>query len=371
MRFPMKTEIPVPRLSVIFGFALFLVSLVVAVATYQFVHFWLGTAQAGAAKMVFYEVKTGVSPRSISQELEKAGVITSSRYFYWYGRLTGKNAKFKAGDYRFSTKMRPNEVMGIIMSGISFGYPLTVPEGYSMYQIAELIENFRPGAGQHFLKLCKDRKFIAELGFNPAPATLEGYLFPDTYLVGRKVPETEIIKTMVRKYRAIFTPELANRARALGMSEHQVVTLASIVEKETGARQERPLIASVFHNRLKKKMKLQSDPTVIYGIENYNGNITRKDLDTYTPYNTYRIKALPPGPISNPGKDAILAALYPAESEYLYFVSHNNGTHEFTSTYDDHRKAVVQFQIDKRAREGRSWRELQKSQTVAPAASGQ
>lgn len=341
-----------------------MISVAVATVTYQFVKFWMGPAQSGPVKMIFHEVKQGEKPRLLAEQLEQEGIVSSARFFYWYGRLTGKNAKFKAGDYRFSTKMRPSEVMAIIMSGVSYGYPLTVPEGYSMAQIAELIENFRPGAGERFLKLCSDKKFIAGLGFNPVPVSLEGYLFPDTYLIGRKVPEAEIIKTMVRKYRSVFTPELSNRAQMLGMTEHQIVTLASIVEKETGARHERPLIASVFHNRLKKKMRLQSDPTVIYGVASYNGNITRKDLERYTPYNTYKINGLPIGPIANPGKDAILAALYPAESEFLYFVSHNNGTHEFTTNYDDHRKAVVKFQLDRKMREGRSWRDLQKSQSA-------
>lgn len=356
---------------VVMSLILFVCTVTLATATYNFIGFWMSPVSAGSTKMIFYEVKPGVSPHVIARDLEALHIVSSARLFYWYGRLSGKSQKFKAGDYRFSTKMKPNEVMAIIMSGVSFGYPLIIPEGYNSVQIAELIENFRPGSGERFLRLSADRKFIApmwtslNMGTTP-PATLEGYLFPDTYLIGRKVSEEEIIKAMLRKHRSIFTSEMANRARTMGMTEHQIVTLASIVEKETGARHERPIIASVFHNRLKKKMKLQSDPTVIYGLRNFNGNITRRDLDSHTAYNTYRIKGLPPGPIANPGKDAILAALYPSTTEFLYFVSHNSGTHEFTTNYDDHRKAVVRFQIDRKAREGKSWRDLQKSQRAGP-----
>ncbi|MBI3558668.1 MAG: endolytic transglycosylase MltG, partial [Deltaproteobacteria bacterium] len=250
----------------------------------------------------------------------------------------------------------------------SFGLQLVVPEGYNLEQISEVIDELRPGSGARFHKLCVDQKFIATLGFAPAPASLEGYLFPDTYLVGRKMPEEEMIRAMVKKFKGIFTVELEDRAKAIGMTPHEVITLASIIEKETGAKEERPMISSVFHNRLKKHMRLQTDPTVIYGIKNYNGNITRKDLETPTPYNTYTIPALPPGPIASPGREAIMAALYPSETEFLFFVSHNDGTHEFTTTYEDHKKAVTKFQLDPKAREGKSWRDLKKRESASKAA---
>jgi UPF0755 protein len=340
------------------GIALFALSLAVAVFGYKLLHFWLSPAQEGPARAVFYEVKPNEGPGTIAQDLENLGIISSARLFRLYGRITGKTRRFKAGDYRFTTAMRPDEVMAIIMSGISYGMPLTVPEGYTMMQVSELMENLRPQSGARFLKLCTSRAFIAELGFNPPPATLEGYLFPDTYLVARKESEEDIIRSMIHKFRATYTSELATRAEAIGMSEHQVITLASIIEKETGAKVERPIISAVFHNRLKKKMRLQTDPTVIYGIKNFNGNLTRKDLETPTPYNTYTIRGLPPGPISNPGREAILAALYPADVEFLFFVSHNDGTHEFSKTFEDHQRAVTKFQLDPKAREGKSWRDL-------------
>ena len=324
----------------------------------------------GAAKTIFYEVKSHENPQTIARELAAAGIVTNGRFFYWYGRMSGKSRKFKAGDYRFTNRMRPDDVMAIIMSGISYGVQMIVPEGYNMAQISEVIEALRPGSGARFHNLCQNPKFIATLGLVPIPPTLEGYLFPDTYLVGRKTAEEEVIRSMVRKFRGVFTPELEDRAKVIGMNPHEVLTLASIIEKETGAKEERPMISSVFHNRLKKHMRLQTDPTVIYGIKNYNGNITRKDLETPTPYNTYTIPALPPGPIASPGREAILAALYPSETDYLFFVSHNDGTHEFTTNFGDHKKAVTKFQIDPKAREGKSWRDLRKRENAAKAAGG-
>lgn len=340
----------------------------IVVGLYQFVKFWM-EPPSQSPRAVFYEVKPGTSPGQIAHSLESLGIISNARMFYWYGRLTGKLTKFKSGDYRFLTNMKPDDVMNIIMSGISFGYPLTVPEGYTAAQIASALNKFRPGSGDKFLKLCENKSFIADMNlFENPPPRLEGFLFPDTYLVTRKEPMEELVFQMVKKYRSVFTSELEALAKARGFTELQTITLASIVEKETGAPQERPLVASVFHNRLRKHMRLQSDPTVVYGIKDYDGNITKKDLTTYHPYNTYVIPALPIGPISNPGKDAIIATLKPAQSNYLYFVSHNDGTHEFTENYEDHKKAVAKFQIDPKAREGHSWRDLRNTLSHPTAA---
>ncbi len=175
--------------------------------------------------------------------------------------------------------------------------------------------------------------------------TFEGYLFPDTYHFPGDVQAEKIIQAMVKRFHAVFTPEWRTRAETLGFTVHQAVILASIVEKETGDPSERPVISSVFHNRLKRNMRLESDPTVIYGIKNFNGNITRKDLKRKTPYNTYRIKGLPAGPISNPGKESIRAVLYPANTRFLYFVSKKNGTHAFSTNLADHNRAVRQYQL--------------------------
>jgi UPF0755 protein len=175
--------------------------------------------------------------------------------------------------------------------------------------------------------------------------SLEGYLFPDTYYFPRNTPIDRIIQTMLDRFNTVFTPAWADRARGIGLSRHQVVTLASIIEKETGAAGERPLIASVFHNRLARGMRLQSDPTVIYGIEDFDGNLTRAHLETPTPYNTYQVAGLPPGPIASPGRAALEAALFPEETDYLYFVARGDGTHQFSTRLDEHNEAVRRYQL--------------------------
>jgi UPF0755 protein len=180
------------------------------------------------------------------------------------------------------------------------------------------------------------------LGVNAT--TLEGYLYPDTYNFPRFTKPEEILRTMVARFHQFFTPEVKAQAAALNMTEHEVVTLASIIEKETGQEDERPLIAAVFQNRLKKKYPLQSDPTVIYDIPNFDGNLTRAQLTTSTPFNTYMHPGLPPGPIANPGIKSILAALHPAPVSYLYFVSKNDGSHQFSSTLTEHNQAVHHYQ---------------------------
>ncbi|MGE4231739.1 MAG: endolytic transglycosylase MltG [Bacteriovoracia bacterium] len=326
---------------------------------------WLTPPKGGEVKYVFYEVQRNQTVKAIAQDLEGLGVVSNPLLFYWYGRITGRNGRIKSADYRLSNQMSPQEVFDILTSGISYGFPVPVPEGFNLEQIGQILEKIRPHSGRKFIHLCKDKHFIAkvaeEMNFNEVPFSLEGYLFPETYSMTRKTTEEELIRNMVRKYRQVFTKALVQKANQMGFTEHQMVTLASIIEKETGAPQERPLISSVFHNRLKKKMRLQSDPTIIYGMENYNGNIRKKDILRKSPWNTYVIPALPIGPISNPGKESLLAALNPAESDYLYFVSHNDGTHEFTTNLKDHDKAVARYQLNKSSKEGRSWKELSKA----------
>ncbi|MBI2604546.1 MAG: endolytic transglycosylase MltG [Deltaproteobacteria bacterium] len=346
---------------IIAGTLLLVISAAVVAVTYKLVHFWMRPASSLPSRAVFYEVRKNESPQAIARDLERSGIVSNASLFYWYGRFTGKNQKIRAGDYRFTTAMRPDEVLTVLMSGISYGIPFTVPEGYNLDQIVSIIESIRPGSGTRFERLCRDPAFISSVGISAPNKNLEGYLFPETYLIGRRMPEEEIIRQMVRRTLSLFTPELMERARQLGFNAHQIVTLASIIEKETGAPEERAMISSVFHNRLRRKMKLQSDPTAIYGKKDFDGNLRKADLRAASPYNTYVIPGLPIGPIANPGKDAILAALYPNPTPYLYFVSHNDGTHEFTSTYEEHMKAVSKFQLDRRAREGKSWRDLRKA----------
>jgi UPF0755 protein len=325
-------------------------------------------AGPGDGQPVVIEVTRGQSPREVARILAEKQIIADAEDFRRLGRLTGSWGKLKAGEYQVSSRMSPLQIFEVLQSGISVGQPLTVREGENSYEIAKKLEQLRPGSGAEFLRLVKDPVLIAAL--DPGAHSLEGYLFPDTYSISRNMPVAEIVRVMTKHFENIWEPTWTERARVLGLSRHQVMTLASIIEKETGAAHERPLISSVIHNRLKKRMRLQMDSTTIYGMwTRYDGNIRRSDLLTPSPYNTYTVAALPVGPIGNPGKESIQAALFPAETTYLYFVSHNDGTQEFTSTLAEHNAAVRKYQIDPAARKGKSWRDLTKRPTSATSSS--
>jgi UPF0755 protein len=254
--------------------------------------------------------------------------------------------------------MTPLQIFSTLTSGVSVAHPVTIREGENMYEIATDLEHKGLAVKEDFLALCRNRNFIRTLGVGDI-ASLEGYLYPDTYHFNKTLTAQEMVVQMVKHANRIWTQKDELAAKALGMTRHQIVTLASIIEKETGAPQERPMISSVFHNRLKKRMRLQSDPTTIYGMwDHYSGNIHKSDLLAANPFNTYYVSGLPQGPISNPGRASIDAALNPVKSDYLFFVSHNDGTHEFTRSLQDHLRAVRKFQVNPKAREGRSWREL-------------
>jgi len=289
-------------------------------------------------------IQHGSSAVAVLAKLEREGVITSSRMFYYFGRINGKLGEIKYGEYEFTTSMKPHEVLNKLITGDVKKYKVTIPEGYNIYQVADTVSYVLTGINKDdFIRRAKSKEFAKSLGLD-APM-LEGYLFPDTYYFTKDTHLDAIITKMVNNHKRFFSERQTERAKALGMTLHEVITLASIIEKETSKVDEMPIISAVFHNRLAKGMRLQTDPTVIYGIEDFNGNLTRKDLETTTPYNTYRIKGLPPTPIANPGLQAIKAAMFPAEVPYLYFVSKNNGTHFFSTDFKEHRNAVNKYQI--------------------------
>jgi len=288
-------------------------------------------------------VAPGESFGMLSARLEKAGVITSDIRFKILARLSGDDKRLRAGEYALSTVMTPMEIIDILASGKVLLHRLTIPEGYTIDQVAAEVEKAGLASAEEFSRLARDASLVSELQLDGP--SLEGYLFPDTYYFPREVSARGIIATMVNAYQSLVTDEWRNRARVLDLSMHDIVTLASIIEKETGDPSERPIIASVFHNRLKKRMRLESDPTVIYGIESFDGNITRRHLSSATPYNTYVIRGLPPGPIANPGRAALEAALYPAQTDYLFFVSKKDGTHYFSKNITEHTEAVRKYQL--------------------------
>jgi len=290
-------------------------------------------------------IKSGQNFKSLSKILHKAGIIKEPNKFNLFALIKGYDKKVKAGEYLLSASMSPNNILQIIVGGKVRLYKLTIPEGYNLNQIASNIARAGLGKEEAFLKAANDSSLVREEGIDAE--TFEGYLFPETYYFPKSITPEMIISTMVNRFLSVFTPAFKEHAKELGLSIHQIVTLASIVEKETGDPEERPVISSVFHNRLKKNMRLESDPTVIYGIKDYDGNIKKRHLEALTPYNTYKIKGLPPGPIASPGIKAIEAALFPADTDYLYFVSKKDTTHKFSTNIKDHNKAVRKYQLRK------------------------
>jgi len=291
---------------------------------------------------------------SINARLSKQQLIKSARLFHRYSQIKGVMTKFKAGHYIIRHNSNLLDVFNTLIYERSAAMLFTVPEGRNMFEIAKMLEENKITSYSDFITLARDKQFLKELGINDADS-VEGYLYPETYDFSPNLPAKAVIKTMVNQ----FKKKTADIDMTIGhLTPKQVLILASMVEKETGDKKERPMIAGVFLNRLQKKMRLQSDPTTIYGVyEKYKGNLTKKDLLAPTDYNTYTLSALPIGPICNPGIDAIKAVLRPEMHHYLYFVSMNDGTHVFSETYEQHEAAVQKWQRTVKNREGRSWRD--------------
>lgn len=344
-------------------------SLALAFTCWQVIEF-ISSDAGGENRPVIFEIAPGSTFNETTERLKQAGLIRDAFKFKIYAKVLNRTTRIRVGEYSLNQRMTPRQILRVLSEGKSVDYALTIPEGYNMFEIADMLNQKWPGRGDEFLSLATNPQFVQKLLGTPE-ASLEGYLFPETYSVTKYTKMETLIRNMYAKFESAYKAALENAPLKLSRQEH--VILASMIEKETGAPEERPMIASVFHNRLAKHMRLQSDPTIIYGIwtvtKKEKRNITRADLLAPTPYNTYTVNALPAGPIANPGIEALKAAVNPVVSENLYFVSRNDGTHVFTKTYEDHRKAVGSFQLDPKAREGKSWRDLKKKAAdKAPAA---
>jgi len=279
----------------------------------------------------------GSGIRKLASELKAGGVIRSSWHFILLTRLRGEAHHLKAGDYRFSDDMTPDVILKKVVSGDVDYRKFTLPEGYSIYQAAELLEQKGYFTKEAFLGKCRDKALLSHLGLKEA--TAEGYLYPATYNLSRGGGEEQLIEQMMEKFNKVYgSIEEVSR-----FSRHEIVTLASIIEKEAISADEKPLISSVFHNRLRIGMPLQSDPTAVYGVRAFSGKVSKEDVERHSPYNTYLNKGLPPGPIGNPGIDAVIAAMNPAKSDFLYFVARQDGTHQFSRNLADHNRAEVRY----------------------------
>ncbi len=309
-------------------------------------HYAAAPAEAdGRPEKKVVAIEKGQNFRQTTLLLQAQQLIDHPFKFRLLARLQGKDKQIQAGEYLLSADMPPKDILEVMVNGKVRLYKVTVPEGSTLKQIAAIIENAGLATRAEFLSAATDADFVREKGIDAG--NFEGYLFPETYLFPKNTAARGVIVAMVDRFWSVFTETWKKRAADIGLSVHQVLTLASIIEKETGTPSERPTISSVFHNRLRRGMRLETDPTVIYGIDDFNGNLTRKHLATPTPYNTYMISGLPPGPIANPGRAAIEAALYPADTPYLYFVSKKDGTHQFSTTFADHNRAILTYQLKK------------------------
>lgn len=299
------------------------------------------------AQFVVVEIPPGSGIRQIQKILARDGLIDDDIRFLILAKLLGLARSLPAGEFRLDSGNRPGEVLRQLATARPVEHVITIPEGLRISEIADI---FAAGAWcnrQEFIDLTHDPAFIQSLGFESVKS-LEGYLYPDTYHLTRNVKDTRtLISMQVERFFQVWSTLPQDSGQSL--SRHEIVTLASVVEKETADAGERPLIAGVFLNRLKSGMRLQSDPTVIYGLPQFSGKLTKSDLKTDHPHNTYLVPALPAGPICNPGHAALAAVLTPAKSDFFYFVSKNDGSHSFSRNLSEHNQAVREYQMKKKS----------------------
>ena len=295
---------------------------------------------------VFVDIAPGSGPNTIGQTLIAAGIVRDELTFRTAVVVSGRARALKAGEYRFNAPMHALDVIDKIARGDVYKRLLTFREGLTIIEMAQVFEAKHFGKADDFKQAALNAQLIADL--DPGASDLEGYLFPETYALPRNTPATVLVQQMVAGFKKALTEDLRASATQDGLSVRQMVTLASLVEKETGANDERRLVAAVYRNRMRLRMPMQADPTIIYALQKagtYTGNLSRDHLQYDSPYNTYKYPGLPPGPIAAPGKASLQAAAKPADVDYLYFVSKNDGTHVFASTLAEHNKNVFTWQV--------------------------
>ncbi|HVH55332.1 MAG TPA: endolytic transglycosylase MltG [Vicinamibacterales bacterium] len=297
------------------------------------------------AQEQFVEIPSGSGTATMARRLADAGVVRSAQVFRVAVWLRGSGRRLQAGEYRFDQPMTAADVVDKISRGDVYVRAVTFREGLTIREMASVFENGGYGRASEFMEAARKAELVREM--DPDAKDLEGYLFPDTYTLPRRTTAEQLVERMVTRFEKVMTPELRDKAGERGFTVRQIVTLASLVEKETAKPEERPVVAGVYTNRMRIGMGLQCDPTVIYALTlagRYDGNIRKGDLQIDSPYNTYRYAGLPPGPIAAPGEASLRAAVEPADVPYLYFVSRNDGSHVFSTTLDEHNRNVNNFQ---------------------------
>ncbi len=323
------------------GLRALMVALLAAGAAATGAWYTLNSPGPPVSRPITITVEQGERFARIADDLAGQGVLHHPLPLVVWARVTGLDRSVHWGEYLITTPLTPRELLARLTGPPDTLHPVTIPEGFTLEQIVSTFAAAGFGSPESFRCLLDDPLFLASEELPPEGA--EGYLFPDTYAFPLATPQERILRTMVHHFRSVFDATLRTRGAALGLSPHQAITLASLIEEETGRADERPLVAAVFLNRLRQGMPLQSDPTVLYGRTADDRAITHADLQRATPYNTYRISGLPPGPISNPGRAALEAAVDPAPVDYLYFVARGDGTHEFSRSLHEHNAAVARY----------------------------
>jgi len=332
--------------------AMLVVLYVAARLTSGAVEAWIEEPFDGAAgRTVLIEVPRGATAGEVAQALAAEGVIRDPRMLQWWLRATGRAGQVQAGNYEFSGASSIREVAEVLLRGRVILRAVTTPEGSTRWQVAEAVAAAGFGTYDEALEATTRAELIADL--DPQAVDLEGYLFPDTYMAPERAAAADVIEMMVERFRRAWTASRQALAVGRGMSAREVVTLASLVETEAAVAHERPLVAAVYQNRLERGMLLQCDPTLLYALVldgRTDRNIRRADFEHDSPYNTYRFRGLPPGPIANPGEASLEAALRPAAVDYLYFVARNDGSHAFSRTLREHNAMVNRYQRGGRRR---------------------
>lgn len=298
---------------------------------------------------ILYEIKKGEGANSLAEHLMAAGILQKKTVFLYGHTLFYSKKTIKAGEFVFELPLSINKILQIVTEGKSLLHAVTIPEGLTRMEIATHLESLGTAEGEAFMKASEDTSAIS--AFDPDARDLEGYLFPETYFFQKGATSERIVSAMTDQFKDTFTEEWTKKARELGFTIREIIILASLIEKETSLPEERPIVSTVFHNRLKLGMKLDCDPTIIYALKQegqFKDRLRTKDMKLDSPYNTYLYGGLPPGPIANPGKESIRAALFPTDNDFLFFVAKNDGSHHFSRSFREHQNAVNTFQRNKR-----------------------
>lgn len=334
----------------LFGFLLFSAFLIGAGVVAYSTHAYLQSPiseTASSSKII--AIPKGVGLNRVTQILSENGLLQSPTRFRLLAQYRKLDSAIKAGEFEIQPQWTPDELLQHLVQGRGRLHKVTIPEGLTFDETILRLEQAGLGAFEKFQRLKTHLPLRKLVQLEPQVDSLEGFLFPETYFFSKNESEEDILAAMIEQFNQNYTPADRALAAKMGFSDYEIITLASIVEKETALEQDRSLVSAVFHNRLKRDMRLDSDPTVIYGIEDFDGNLTRKHLRTPTPYNTYKIFGLPPSPICNPGKASIQSTLHPANVNYLYFVARGDGTSQFSTNLKAHNKAVYRYQIQRKS----------------------